>query len=131
MPLEPSVDGIQDLNEAWPVGSDLVIPGAEVAQHVRNVKRAWVGSFPGLASAGGAVTVSADELNDLAGVTGNIQGQIDTLNVPPLWTRPLADSEAGAIEFWDLVPNTRILIQNSAFNRLIYCNLPSNTGPTR
>lgn len=43
MPLESNVDGIEDLNPAWPTGTD---PKSEGDDHIRNVKAAVQGSWP-------------------------------------------------------------------------------------
>jgi hypothetical protein len=45
VPLESNINGIQDLNPAWPTGVD---PVSEGDNHVRNTKDAVLKSFPGM-----------------------------------------------------------------------------------
>jgi len=45
MPLETGVTWLGDLNAAWPLGTD---PKEEGDNHLRNIKTALIGSFPGM-----------------------------------------------------------------------------------
>jgi hypothetical protein len=69
MPLE-SATYIDGLNPSNPAGTDLVSAGDD---HIRLLKSAIKATFPNLAA---AVTVTAAEMNMLAGVSSNIQSQL-------------------------------------------------------
>ena len=129
MPVETDVQGIQDLNENWPLSSDLL---PEANEHLQNLKKGLHGSFSHMASNGGIVTVSAAELNQLTGITGNVQTQLDAKPNSPLWTKPLNDGSASGITDYILVPNTRVLIERAPGDTLLRATLPlvasSNDG---
>lgn len=129
MAVEPTVDSIDDLNPAWPLATDTVIPGEELAKHLRHLKTGVRGSFTDLAANGGAVDASAQEFNECAGLTGNLQTQIDTTTAPPLWTNPPIDTILTGINQFDLVANTRVLVYATYPSRnTIDLMLPPVTG---
>ena len=75
MPLENPVNEISDLNANWPENSDLQSFSDD---HKRNIKRALQNSFSHMGTNGGVVTVTAAELNRLAGTTSGVQSQINS-----------------------------------------------------
>lgn len=70
MPLETATY-INGLNPSYPTGGDLISAGDD---HLRLLKQTIKNTFPNLT---GAVTVTHGELNTLAGVSGNVQGQLN------------------------------------------------------
>ena len=121
MPIEIVTNGIEDLNESWPLGSDLLDTADD---HTRLTKKALKLTFQDLGSSGGSTLASADELNALVGVTGNIQNQIDAKIGRVPWTFPPANSTSGIRELWDLQANTRIMPTLSEGYSQIFCTLP-------
>lgn len=77
MPLETGTT-IANLDEAWPLGSDGVLQGDN---HLRLIKAVLKAQFPGALGNGFASVISAkeEEINYLAGVTSNIQAQLNAL----------------------------------------------------
>lgn len=71
-PATPTT-GIWDLNEDWPTGTDFRSKGDD---HFRFFKAAVQQSFPGLTE---AVLATAEELDQVVGVTDPIQGQLDAI----------------------------------------------------
>ena len=81
MPLESGTT-ISDLNELWPLGSDFAQDGDN---HLRLIKAVLKTQFPGVGGSGFATPITATEaeLNYLDGLTGNVQDQLDVLNITP------------------------------------------------
>lgn len=78
MPVESSFNFIDDLNEAWPLGTDN--PNT-LDDHDRGTKKAVKGSFPSLGST--AVTASAAELNTMDGITrttAQLNGTLESID---------------------------------------------------
>ncbi len=121
MPVETNVQGLQDLNENWPLPSDLL---PEANEHLQNLKKGLHGSFAHIANNGGVVTVEADELNQLSGVTSNVQTQLNAKPNSPVWTTPAFDSSSDGITQYNLVPNTRILVDLNAGDSTLRTTLP-------
>ena len=72
-----SANNIDELDDNWPLSDDL-IPFAD--DHIRSIKSVLKNTFPGAGGNGFAdpITATEAEINSLAGVTGDIQTQIDT-----------------------------------------------------
>lgn len=121
MPVETGVTGIQDLNENWPLPTDLL---PEANEHLQNIKLGLHGSFAHMAANGGVVTVTATELNALAGTTANVQTQIDAKPDSIIWTKPASSSSVGGVTDYVLQPNTRVLIQREVGDTNLRCTLP-------
>lgn len=92
MPLETGVTLLQ-LDESWPLGGDPTNRGDD---HLRLIKSILKTQFPGVGGNGFDTPILAteQEINWLAGLTGNVQAQFDslgerldsleaTLNAPP------------------------------------------------
>jgi len=75
MPLE-SGSTIAELDESWPLGTDLVLEGDN---HVRLTKAVLKAQFPGVDGDGFKIAIisTEDELNYLQGLSSNAQVQID------------------------------------------------------
>ena len=73
MGIEAPIDDISSLNEAWPLDNETQ---KFTDDHLRLTKDAIRKQFTDLAANGGVVTVTAAELNYLAGVNSNIQTQL-------------------------------------------------------
>ncbi len=82
MGIETNINDISDLNELWPLDSDVL---GTSAGHLRNIKDAAKKTFSDLSENGGIVTVTAQELNLLTGCTENIQNAINFAYGAP-WT---------------------------------------------
>lgn len=65
---------IEDLRADWPISTDTVSEGDD---HLNLIKKVLKNQFPSLGAA--SVDVSAPTLNYSAGLTGNIQDQLDAL----------------------------------------------------
>ena len=113
-------DGIQDLDENAPIGSQ---PLSVVDDDLRDIKGALQKSFTHVGANSGVVTASAAELNHTAGLTSDFQSQIDAKSVD-VWTFPLPDDVSGLTETWVLQPNTQIMPRFSAGGTIIKCELP-------
>lgn len=107
MPVEAGVNGIEDLNAAWPTGTD---PKSEGDDHIRNVKLAVQGSWPSMAGPNwidGQLKVHGLDMN-LYQVTNMSDGSADDhaatvrqLNAAlsaelPQWGRVGLDGNSGA-----------------------------------
>ena len=69
---------IATLDSSWPLSGDYISEGDN---HVRLLKAVLKAQFPGVGGLGFAIPITAQEveINHLAGVTSNIQAQIDSL----------------------------------------------------
>lgn len=78
MPIESGTT-IEDLDGLWPLSSDPLLEGDN---HLRLIKAVLKAQFPGVGGSGFAIPIAATEaeINHLAGVTSNIQQQIDDLS---------------------------------------------------
>ncbi len=81
MPIEDPIVDLSSLNENWPLDEEIQRDAAP--PHMRLTKDAFKKAFTGLASGGGVVNASAAELNYLAGISGNVQTQLDQSDIPP------------------------------------------------
>lgn len=74
MPLENSPDFIADLDATWPEVTDIYTQGDN---HIRQIKDVLKTQFPGLSGQGfdKPITVTAEEINHLSGVTSNLVDQ--------------------------------------------------------
>ena len=78
MPVE-STTTIAGLDSLWPLSGDFIQDGDN---HLRLIKAVLKATFPGSGGTGFSIPITADEaeINYLAGVTSNIQAQIDALS---------------------------------------------------
>lgn len=70
-----SVTYISDLDDTYPAEPE-VATLHEGNDHLRNIKKAILATFPAIT---GVVTVAHGEINQLAGISDNVQTQIDAL----------------------------------------------------
>lgn len=94
MPVESPIVDLSSLNENWPLDNlpDEVLEGDD---HLRLIKDALKKAFTDLSSAGGVVTVTAQELNYLAGVTSNVQDQLNISDSRWVYSNAAAISPQG------------------------------------
>lgn len=69
-----SVSGIWDLNTAFPAASD---PRTSSDNHHRLIKKAIKQTFPNVSA---TIALTAAELNQLTGISGNVQAQLNSLS---------------------------------------------------
>jgi len=90
MPIETG-SNIVDLDAIWPLGGDFVLEGDD---HLRLIKFVLKAQFPGVGGQGFSKTITAteDEINYLAGLTGNVQDQIDAIIADDAFVAPSGTS---------------------------------------
>ena len=107
MPVEGPIVDLSSLNADWPLEEDLQ---SFTDDHLRLTKDAIKKAFTDMSTNGGVVTVTAAEINHLAGTTSNVQAQID--NAAPNWRYSIAAAEV-------LTNNTKLLANPAPSGMLI------------
>ena len=79
MPVEGPIVDLSSLNPDWPLDED---SRTESHLQLQLTKDAIKKSFTHMAANGGVVTVTAAELSYMAGVTSNVQSQLDGIAAP-------------------------------------------------
>lgn len=108
---------IESLDSSWPLGGDVKSQGDN---HIRLLKEVLKATFPGVGGNGFNVPIIAkeDEINFLAGVTSNIQDQLNAITTN---TNLMAPSGTVLI-FFQLVPPagwTQLAANNDSMLRVV------------
>lgn len=116
MPIETGTT-IADLSEDWPLGGDPVLEGDN---HLRLIKSVLKTQFPGDLGDGLNIPIIATEVefNFLSGLSGNIQGQLDSITNDDSLIAP-----AGTVlSFYQVAPPTgwtQLVTENDAMLRVV------------